>query len=176
MSYYPCLRAQPAPRSVSRMRRASFARSSAPERPLTASSAVMAESEQRPSITFPSRGPTDESPPPLWTREASTDEHVAYERPVDTTTGPVLVRLSASRTPRSCPPGSETTGWTLRAETRGREALSAGTTSRVVTRTKAVRALFGAMRRVNDVVRSDEESTATSAALLGRLPDQVDGW
>jgi hypothetical protein len=112
----------------------------------------------------------------LWTREASTDERVAYERPVDTTTGPVLVRLSASRTSRSCPPGSGTAGWTLRAETRGREALSNGAASRVGTRSEAVQALFGAMRRVNSVVRSDGESKANSAALLEGLPDHVDGW
>ncbi len=51
-----------------------------------------------------------------------------------------------------------------------------GPTSRVGTRSEAVQALVDAMRRVNSVVRSGEESKANSAALLDRLPDHVADW
>lgn len=137
----------------------------------------MTEAGQRSTISPPTRGPTDESPtPPLWTRETSADGCIEYERPVDSNTGPVLLRLSASRTSRSHPPGSGNTGWKLRAETRAREDLSAGTTSHAGSRSEAVQALFGAMRWVNSVVRSDGESGTNSAALFDRLPDRVDGW
>lgn len=104
----------------------------------------------------------------------ATDEHVEYERTVGSG-AETLVRLSARCVSRSHPPGSGTHSWRLRLEQFARADLATGTTTRVGSRSEAIRALFGAMRAVDSAVRSGGTGDDSAACLTG-FAGRVEGW
>lgn len=119
--------------------------------------------------------PDESLAPTPWARVTATDDPIVYERTIGSDRRRVLVRLRASRTSQGYPPGSGACGWTLRIETRLREASSTRPFGRAGSRSEATRSIFAAMRTVNSVVCSDEgEEHVNLVELAERLRDGAD--
>jgi hypothetical protein len=117
-------------------------------------------------------------PPAPWTTLTTADDRLEFEREIDSTTDPVVVRLRADRTSRIHPARSETPGWTLRFERCLRRVSSTRAIGAVHSRSEARRSLFGAMRTVNGATRSDEQADGTAGTghvtLFDRLVETTD--
>jgi hypothetical protein len=119
--------------------------------------------------------PDENFPPSPWTKAASGEEHLAYERTVDNGGQTFLARLSVVRSECEYPSGSGVRGWTLRFENRFHELSSTRSVGHAGSRSAALRELFDAMRTVNRFLGSADETTANEGTLFEALCDGSGG-
>ena len=111
--------------------------------------------------------------PPPWTRVTVADDTIEYERTVESDRREVLLRLHACRSSESYPSGSGNVGWNLQLTRRVDGGSVPQFTTYVSSRPEAVRALFGAMRRVNSALRPGSDGRAPDARLTEPFSEGV---